>query len=132
MGTTTTSTGPVGLRCEGCGRVAAGAFDGSTRFVPVPGKPHAFYMEHVDCPAERETCAAGCGRRVHPATGYLFGSPRAYPFCGPCSREMFQFLRSAVSREVRGYPFYEFVNRPGPDLLPRPKKGERRQLACAA
>lgn len=128
---TTTETGPVGLRCEGCGRVHFDAFDGTTRFVPVEGKPHTYVMEHVDCPAERTTCT-GCERALHPATAFLWGSPTAYPFCGTCSREMFRFLRTAVSREVRGYPFYEFVNRPGPDLLPRPKKGGPRQLAKAA
>lgn len=119
------STGFVGgLHCTACGHVAPNAFDGTTRFVPVEGKPHAFTMEHVDCPAERTTCT-GCERALHPATSFLFGSPVGYPFCGVCSRELFRFLRSAVAREVRGYPFYAFVDRPGPDILPRPKKTTR-------
>ena len=65
-----------------------------------------------------ELRCALCGRRVHPRTGWLVGSPQRFPACGPCGRDLVGFLRDQLERRVRGFAFYDFVDRPGPDVAP--------------
>lgn len=111
---------PSPLVCRACGFESLGLGPG---VLVVPLGDNRFALEHEHCPAERDDCAL-CGRAWHPATGFLVGSPQTFPACGPCSRALLKFMQDMSGRRVRGYEFYEFIRRPGPDVLPTPRKSK--------